>query len=122
MSDPKHEPNSKMDVRIPATGIIWGSSFLMITICMVPTRGSDGSLVALAVIFAACFGTVAVWNPWRLPSSIWPNAAQKRIAELEERLANLEVINNYECHLAQAALKKSAPQSSSAPAPDIKTE
>ncbi|HVF84868.1 MAG TPA: hypothetical protein VM821_02715 [Abditibacteriaceae bacterium] len=91
------------DLRLNATTRIWKFATAMLALC-IPLMGlaaaRSGGLIAifalipLAVIGAAAFATAAVWKggvPEQLSST-----PPTDLKQLEERLANLEIINRYE--------------------------
>ena len=108
------ESETKTDVRVQATGTIWGIAVGMMAVSIPLADITHTAAIPLAVIVGAAVGTCAVWRSGRqneIPrvSPTTNNdqiAAQQRIAELEERLANLETINNFERRLAEETLKR----------------
>lgn len=103
-------PEPQKDVRMETTGAIWGMAMGMLAISIPLSSVTQTAFIPLAVIASAAVGTVAVWRGGAKNASPKGNkeqlAAQQRIAELEERLANLETINNFERRLAEEALKR----------------
>ncbi len=92
---------SEQDLRSQTTVKIWGMAAAMLGICIpLSAVTHTGGLIPIAVLCAAAIGTGAVWlrggiaAPSRL--KIDEAATQKRVQELEERLANLEAITNFE--------------------------
>ena len=108
MKEPETEP--KTDVRVQATAAIWGMTVGMMVFSIPLSAITESSFIPLAVIASAAIGTCAVWRPGTKSENPKNNkeqlAAQQRIAELEERLANLETINNFERRLAEESLKR----------------
>ncbi len=92
------------DVRINATTRIWKFASLMLALCIPLVGGAAASgnmfaailtmLVPLAVIGAAAFGTAAVWGALGQRQIAAPPAGD--LKQLEERMANLEIITRYE--------------------------
>jgi len=84
--------NPEKDIRVTTTSRIWGIATGMLAICIplaIVTNG--GSILPLAVISAAAVGTVAVWRS----SDHQPRNSPlltNNIKELEQRIANLEII------------------------------
>ena len=80
------------DVRVTATSKIWTIATGMLAICIplvAVTR--SGAILPLAVISGAAVGTVAVWRSSNNQSNNSLLLTHK-IKELEQRLANLEII------------------------------
>ena len=103
------EPETKDDVRVQATAAIWGLGVGMMVFSIPLSAITNSALIPLAVIASAAVGTIAVWRPGTKKESSSTKeqlAAGQRIAELEERLANLETINNFERHLAEKTLER----------------
>ncbi len=92
------------DVRINATTRIWKFATIMMALCipLVCTAAAWGgafaalftSIVPLAVLGAAAFGTAAVWGALGHKQVSAPTPSD--LKQLEERMANLEIINRYE--------------------------
>jgi hypothetical protein len=103
------ETKTESDVRVQATGTIWGLAVGMMAISIPLSSVTETAFIPLFVIAGAAVGTVAVWRPGTKKEGTSTKeqiAAQQRIAELEERLANLETINNFERHLAEKTLER----------------
>jgi hypothetical protein len=106
--EPK-ETEQKIDVRVQATATIWAMAVGMMVFSVPLSQITESAVIPLAVIAGSAIGTFAVWRPGTKKegsSTKEQVAAQQRIAELEERLANLETINNFERRLAEEALKR----------------
>ena len=91
------------DVRISATTRIWKFATVMLALCipLVVCTSSVGYiatfaaiLIPLAVIAAAAFGTAAVWGALGQRQMAAPPSSD--LKQLEERMANLEIITRYE--------------------------
>ena len=111
MKEQKPEPQE--DVRVKTTGAIWGMATGMLGISIPLSAVTETAFIPVVVIVGAVIGTVAVWRGGakseagqQSATASSNDAAQKRIAELEERLANLETINNFERHLAERTLER----------------
>jgi hypothetical protein len=106
----EQNPEPQKDTRMETTGAIWGMATGMLALSIPLSSVTQTAFIPLIVIAGAAIGTVAVWRGGAKNESPKGNkeqlAAQQRIAELEERLANLETINNFERRLAEEALKR----------------
>ncbi|WP_236738790.1 hypothetical protein [Chroogloeocystis siderophila] len=82
--------NSETDIRVSATGKIWGFATGMLAICipLVPVTRS-GPILPLAVVTGAAISTVAVWRSSDNDAS---HNLANRIKNLEQRVADLETI------------------------------
>lgn len=99
----QNKPGKDVDVRMNATTRIWGFATIMLGFC-VPAlvRAVDigyvvtaaVSLVPLSVIGAAAFGTAAVWRSGAQEQLF--STTPTDLKQLEERMANLEIIHRYE--------------------------
>jgi hypothetical protein len=99
------------DVRIKATATIWGLCVPLLGVSIPLAAITSSAFVPLAVICGAAIATASVWifanrNPQGAQNDAALLAAQKQIKDLEERLANLETINNFERRLAEEALAR----------------
>lgn len=102
------------DIRVSMTSRLWGMTIGMLAISIPLSDVTESAIIPLAVIAGATIGTVAIWVAGGKPKSAVAESdttAQNRIKELEERLANLETINNFERRLAEDALARQAPVS-----------
>ena len=111
------KPPEPKDARISLTTRIWFFATVMLAITApgfsTPYRsGNPGHvIVALAILAGAGIGTAAIWGAFnRRDEKQLPPAAPKDLAELEERVANLEIIARYE-HMLQAEKDKLDAQS-----------
>lgn len=109
MSEQNPEPQE--DIRVKSTGAIWGMSMGMLALSIPLSAVTQTAFIPVVVIAGASVATLGVW--WRPgikggkpPTNKEQLNAQQRIAELEERLANLETINNFERRLAEETLKR----------------
>lgn len=116
--NPQIEPlleGKSSDVRVQATSKIWSYSVAIMAIAIPITAITGSVIVPIMVVVSPALATLAVWyfgaknHPGTSISA--PNhqaeiATQRRIEELEERLANLETINNFERRLAEESLKR----------------
>lgn len=95
------------DLRINATTRIWKFATVMLALCipLVCAAAAYGgafaalftSIIPLAVLGAAAFGTAAVWGALGQRQVSAPPSSD--LKQLEERMANLEIINRYESAL-----------------------
>ena len=116
--NPRIEPlleEKSSDVRVQATSKIWFYSAAIMGLA-IPIIAITGSiLIPIVLAISPALATLAVWyfgaknyvgTAVSAPNSQVEIASQKRIEELEERLANLETINNFERRLAEESLKR----------------
>lgn len=108
---------SEQNVRSKVTSKIWamatGMMGISIPLCEVT---NSGAVIPIMVVISAAVGTAAVWMRG---GTVVVNSrggageadSQKRIQELEERLANLESITNFEHKLIEAKYPNAAPVS-----------
>ena len=83
---------SSMDIRLPATSIIWGFATGMLAICLPLSNDTNhGTVISMAIVSAAAVSTVAVWQSSDKKSQS-RNEASDRVKEFKERIANLEMI------------------------------
>jgi hypothetical protein len=113
------EPESG-DQRSKITASIWGMTVGMMGISIPLTAilqesvGGVAVMIPLSVLAAATIGTMAIWNPFgRRADSGSSRQAEKLIKkqaqvieDLNERVASLEQILNYEEKLLEAKLRK----------------
>lgn len=92
-----------VDLRISATTRIWTFATVMLALCLPLVGWADHAgiigvlcaiMVPLAVIGAAAFGTAAVWGALGQKQLSAPSPSD--LKQLEERMANLEIITRYE--------------------------
>lgn len=117
----RHGDQSQGDVRAKVTGTIWGIACGMLGICipLVPLTQS-GAMLPVVVVAGATVGTAAVWlGGSRAQRPAGPSASEKamqaRVADLEERLASLEVITNFEGRLLEKQQSQRMPEPSIEP-------
>ncbi|MBW4543572.1 MAG: hypothetical protein KME25_03850 [Symplocastrum torsivum CPER-KK1] len=83
---------SSMDIRLPATSIIWGFATGMLALCLPLSNDTNhGTVISIAIVSAAAVSTVAVWQSSDKKSQT-RNEASDRVKEFKERIANLEMI------------------------------
>lgn len=77
--------------QVVATGLIWGFATGMLALCIpLVAMTRSNSILPLGVIAGASVGTVAVWrDPQRRENSAGGSSI---VGNLEQRVANLEVI------------------------------
>jgi hypothetical protein len=83
---------SSRDIRLPATSIIWGFAMGMLAICLPLSNDTDrGVVISIGIVSAATVSTVGIWrsSDKKSATSIEP---PEPIKELQERIANLEMI------------------------------
>lgn len=117
--DAKNAPQSRDAARVKATGAIWGSMIplmvfsIPLTAIMSDAAGAAAMWIPLSMILGGAAGTVAIWNPFarRTPNPGAQNA--KQVQQLEERIASLEMILNYEEKLLESKARGAQPLQSS---------
>jgi hypothetical protein len=83
---------SETDIRVAATSKIWGIATAMLALCIpLSAVTRSGPILPLAVISGAAVGTVAVWRSSDNQSKTSPLLTNS-IKELQQRVANLEII------------------------------
>ena len=83
---------SQRDIRVAATSRIWGYATGMLVICIpLASVTRSGAILPLAVISGATVGSLAVWRGSNNQSKNSPPLTNS-IKELEQRVANLEII------------------------------
>jgi len=107
--------NAPEDVRVKVVSTIWGCAVGMLGICIpLVAISRTGPILPLLVIVGAAVATAIVWSGNVNAASTRSDAAneqkemdelRKRVAELEERLSNVETIDRFEHHLAEKTLK-----------------
>jgi hypothetical protein len=111
------------DIRPKTTSIIWGIATAMMALSIPLSDITHSAGIPGLVIVAATISTIAVWafggNKGPTTSEI---TSQKQIQELEQRLANLESITNFEHKLLDAKyaaepISVAAPTAVSTPRP-----
>ncbi|HVF10992.1 MAG TPA: hypothetical protein VNA16_09335 [Abditibacteriaceae bacterium] len=111
---PEKEPK---DARVSATSTIWTMATGMLALCIPLVGITRNPLFPMLVLAAAAVSTIAVWTQGaqeriagKADVSVDLAAAQKRLTELEERLANLETISVFEQRLAAETAARQVPQ------------
>jgi hypothetical protein len=92
------------DLRVGVTTRIWFFSTIMLAVSMPFARGIGGAvLIPLAIIIGTTVSTAAVWGvlsqlftQQQTKPPVTPVHADDKVKELEERLANVEIISVYE--------------------------
>lgn len=85
------------DVRVLATGKIWGFATVMLVICIPLGFVTGGGVIALAAIAGATIATIFVWrSPDREDDSL-----TNSIKNLERRIADLETICTQEIDVSR---------------------
>ena len=96
----KKEPD---DFRRQATETIWKYATGMLAISILFVGASRSLIIPLAVIIGATVATTLVWAfaPKETRSSTDLADLEERIRKLDDRLANVETISNYDRILAE---------------------
>ena len=110
------------DPRAQALSQVWRSAFVMLALCLPVSFVLRSPILPLAVILTAAAVAFYVWSKNEPSKSrdAENEALRAKIRELEERLANVEVINRFEERLAarQAGLDPDRRQAAdTAPSP-----
>jgi len=117
----EHRPDDTShnnDMRAKTTSSIWALTLPLMGISIPLTAiTQSGIVLPLAVLGAAAISTAAVWVRGGGGGAARPSAheiaLQKQVSELEERLASLEGITNFEHRLLEAKYPNAAPGSHS---------
>ncbi len=82
------------DIRLKATGLIWGPATGMLGICipLVAIGGSEAIVLPALVLIGATISTLAIWLSSGGNRSEAALPAASRLRQIEERLSNLETI------------------------------
>ena len=91
LSDKKSSKKSK-DIRLAATEKIWSLAIGMFAICIpLSSATNSGAILPITVLVGTTLGTASVWraDPEKSTNS---SQASEKIKQLEERIANLEII------------------------------
>ena len=102
-----HHTQPKTDARPDAIGQVWGTAIGMLAICIPLCVLLKSGALPIMVICAAVLVSMYVWKtePQKTANANQEaEALRTRIAELEERLANVEVINSFEERLAERTI------------------
>ncbi len=104
------------DVRLKATKTIWALSVAMLGICVPLMETIRSPIIPIFVLTAAAVSTMRIWGSKSgasrslgSDSAALDAASKKQIQELEERLAALESITNFEHHLLEKKYPNAAP-------------
>lgn len=120
----KQEPAE--DIRVQLIVRLWKIAALMLFIANAPSSrpANYGFIISLAVLAVVAIGTFIVWKfDTASQEKQATNERQKHLQNIEERLANLETINNFERRLAEEALARhaSSPTGQRTPEPHSET-
>lgn len=88
---------------------IWQNLIVILMVCIPLCLTTRSVALPIAAIFGATFVTVYLWSSRGKsdPEETSENEALRtKIKELEERLANVEVINRFEDRLAEKRLRR----------------
>lgn len=110
-TDRTHPP--KTDARPDAIGRVWGISLAMLGICIPLCVLLKSAALPIIVIGAAALVSMLIWQSESRKNAAADKDAEAlraRIQELEERLANVEVINSFEERLAERTLARAEAQ------------
>jgi hypothetical protein len=84
----KNQPPRESDGRLKGTVIVWVFATMLFTVSIPVAALMQSALLPLVVLGGATLATALVW----LLGNRTQTASQKRIDELEERIANLETL------------------------------
>ncbi len=107
MSQPSKSKPS--DERAKAVGGVWRAAIAMLALSIPLCAILRSAMIPIAVIVGAALVTLYVWSNGGAGKDAEPSeneALREKIKELEERLANVEVINRFEDRLAEKQLRK----------------
>lgn len=110
----KSQDQIKGDARPDAIGQVWGTAVGMLAICIPLCVLLKSAALPIIVICAAGLVSMYVWKnePRKTATADQEaEALRARIQELEERLANVEVINSFEERLAERTIAREEEQS-----------
>ena len=107
--------SDQQDIRLKATESIW-KQIVPLMALSIPITGivaiAGGSLalfVPISIAAGAAVGTAAVWNPFTRSNTTKTNpVSAKQVQQLEERIASLEMILNYEEKLLESKARREA--------------
>jgi uncharacterized protein (DUF58 family) len=103
----KRSEKPPKDHRAEALSNVWGWALLMLAVSIPLCTILKTALIPMIVIFAAVVVTFYVWNSGK-GDTVENEALRAKIKELEERLANVEVINRFEDRLAEKKARQQA--------------
>ncbi|HEX8463200.1 MAG TPA: hypothetical protein VF627_01160 [Abditibacterium sp.] len=113
MNDGRPSPELEPDVRVRTTRSIWSITPALLGICIPLSMVTEsGPAIPIVVLCAAAVSTVTVWmrgGAGQTRPAEKQVSAQSRVQELEERLANLEAITNFEHKLLDVKYSGAAP-------------
>lgn len=105
----KPAPNQTDDPRPRAVSQIWGAAIGMLALCIPLCFVIRTAALPVFVIAGASLVTLYIWTAGAKTqdaSTDETEALRAKIKELEERLANVEVINRFEDRLAEKRLQQ----------------
>jgi hypothetical protein len=111
-------PRQRADSRIAALGGIWSGAIVMLALCIPLAAVSRSANLPLIVIVGTGLVSLYIWQSGsaaRKEDTSEADALRDKIKELEERLANVEVINRFEDRLADKRLRQEAEQAATTP-------
>jgi hypothetical protein len=106
----------RRDPRIRALNSVWASAIAMLALC-IPICIETGSLILpILVIVGTAVVSLYVWQGGGAErKEDEADALRTKIQELEDRLANVEIINRFEDRLAEKRLRQESEQSGAPP-------
>lgn len=113
------------DPRPKAVGQIWAAAVGMLAICIPLCAVLRSAILPFFVIAGAALATLYIWSASsrnQEPPEDEAESLRAKIKELEDRLANVEVINRFEDRLAEKqvrlAQEKPEARAEASPSPD----
>ncbi|HEX8296274.1 MAG TPA: hypothetical protein VF593_08235 [Chthoniobacteraceae bacterium] len=106
------------DQRAKALANVWGFALVMLVVCVPLCAMFRTAVIPLTIIAGAAVVTLYIWSRGEKDSGVQDaenESLRTKIQELEERLANVEVINRFEDRLAEKELRRTAADPSGAP-------
>ena len=97
------------DARPDAIGQVWGTAIGMLAVCIPLCVLLKSGAIPIIVIVGAVLVSMHIWQTESRQTADADEEAEAlrtRIAELEERLANVEVINSFEERLAERTIAR----------------
>lgn len=120
---PAKAPIQRRDPRTAALNNVWGSALAMLALCIPLCAVLRSAMIPILVVAGTAIVSLYIW--WsgaaeREADTSEADALRDKIKELEDRLANVEVINRFEDRLAEKRLRQEAEQT--APPPRIEEQ
>lgn len=105
----KRSEQKPVDQRAKAIGNIWQAAVALLAVSISLSLVLRSAVIPLTIIVGAVLVTLYLWNVSstdREAEDAENDALRAKIKELEERLANVEIINRFEDRLAEKRLRQ----------------